>query len=298
MGKAVPVIDSCRLPVKTVVLMSGSGSNAEALLRYCKEKSSCAFEITAIISDRPCRGEEIAGKWNLPYVCCDIFKFYAEHGESVIKLDTPHRRELREKWNGILEKEVMKFAPAFGLLAGFIPLTNLAKTLPLLNVHPGDLTITDENGKRKYGGLHNLPVEKALLDNFTALRSSVILVQPFTGNGGDDLDSGPVLGVSGYVDMPEGKLKIQEYQRIFANRTPGLKITDELREYASICIEKLKYGGDHHVFPACVQDFALGKFGLDEKGKLYYRKSTTEPFEAVRTVIYLDWESIPKPVKL
>ena len=157
--------------------------------------------------------------------------------------------------------------------------------------------VTDENGKRKYGGLHNLPVEKALLDNFKALRSSVILVQPFTGSGKDDLDSGPVLGVSGYVEMPKGELELEEYQKIFDARTPGAKIADGLREYASICIEKLKYGGDHKVFPACVKDFALGKFGLDENGQLYYRRTLNDAFEAIKTVIYPDWETLPEPVK-
>ena len=171
MNTPKPLFSKLDRPARVIVLMSGSGSNAEVLVRASRMENS-SFTVCALVTDRPerCRAREIASMYHLPLVECDIFDFYKKNGENSIRLDTPHRRELRNEWNAMLEKAIEPFAPDFGALAGFVPLTNLAAKLPLLNVHPGDLTATDENGRRLYTGLHHLPVETAILDGVPGLQ--------------------------------------------------------------------------------------------------------------------------------
>ena len=102
-------------PARVIVLMSGSGSNAEVLIRASHMENS-PFTVCALLTDRPerCRAREIAAMYHLPLVECDIFDFYRKNGESSIRLDTPHRRELRNLWNAELEKAIEPFAPDFG----------------------------------------------------------------------------------------------------------------------------------------------------------------------------------------
>ena len=57
--------------------MSGSGTNAEALLEYSR-KSDCGFEVSALFTDRPdrCRAFEIGRKFNCEVLSYDIFEYY------------------------------------------------------------------------------------------------------------------------------------------------------------------------------------------------------------------------------
>ncbi len=278
-------------PVRCVVLMSGSGSNARALLDYERMTPGCPYHAAAVVTDAPetCCAREIASGAGLPFAGCDIRRFYREHGEESIRLDTPRRRELREAWSGLLYEEIRRFEPEFVLFAGFLPLTNLASRLPCLNVHPGDLTRRDEAGRRIYAGLHVLPVEKALLDGDAFLRSSVILVQPYSGSGEREMDEGPVLGISRPLPVETGDVSCEELRRIRAARVPGAPCRDLLRRLALEHIERLKEAGDHVIFPRAAADFAAGAFAVDDSGGLRYRGGR------VTTVEYSD-SAPPRPL--
>ena len=277
-------------PVRCVVLMSGSGSNARALLDYERMNPGCPYHAEAVITDAPenCCAREIAAEAGLPFAGCDIRRFYREHGEESIKLDTPRRRELREEWSSLLYEQIRRFGPEFVLFAGFMPLTNLASRLPCLNVHPGDLTRRDETGRRIYAGLHVLPVERAILNGDASLRSSVILVRPYTGGGEREMDEGPLLGLSQPLPVETGGVSREELRRIREKRVPGVPCRDLLRRLALEHIERLKAAGDHVIFPRAAADFAAGAFGTDEQGNLYYRG------RKVTTVEYSD-SAPPRP---
>ena len=173
---------------------------------------------------------------------------------------------------------------------------NLAGTLPLLNVHPGDLTIIDADGRRRYAGLHFLPVEQALCDGRRFLRSSVILAQPYTHDGADELDSGWVLGLSAPVAVPDDTPDAPRLRQLQAQR-PGKVVSadDPLRSWAKKCIETLKRHGDHQVLPRCVEDFARGAFAASG-GQLYYRPTAKDGFSPVAAIEYADWESAARPI--
>ena len=264
-------------PAKAVILMSGAGTNASAVLRYVSGAKR-SFIVTALATDAPDSGNayELGKEFHIPVVALDLKKFYRDRGESSIRLDSPHRRELRQEWSDRMYELLAPYAPDLGILAGFVPLTNLTGKIPCLNVHPGDLTLKDASGRRLLAGLHILPVERAILAGFPALRSSVILAQPYTGDGSAEMDTGPVLGVSAPVEVDLLGATPDELRALNAKRVRGVPVADKLREVAKYNVEHLKVAGDHVVLPQAVGDFAAGRFCaegerlgyLDDDGKL------------------------------
>ena len=251
--------------------MSGSGSNAEALLKFERTTAECPYHVALLATDAPetSRAAEIASRFALPLVVHDIKKFYLDRGEDSIKMDTPRRRELRDLWSEGLYEKIMLFSPEFVCFAGFIPLSNIARHIPCLNVHPGNLTCCDSQGRRIYAGLHVLPVENAILNGEKELRSSVILVQPYTGNGSKEMDAGPILGLSPALPVNLGGNTLDELAALRRNRIKGVPCRDKLRTLALEHIDRLKINGDHVVFPRAAADFAAGLF-TTENEKLFY----------------------------
>lgn len=269
---------------RVAVLMSGTGTNAEALFRFCREHSGLAFEPVVIVTDAPetSRAAALGREFDVPVAALDIKAFYRARGEEAIALTTPRRREIREEWTDELRRLMAPYRVDFAVLAGFVPLTNLTDDLPCLNVHPGDLTI-ERDGRRLLAGLHFRPVEQAILAGFPALRSSVILAQPYHGSGAAEMDSGPVLGISRPMAVDLEGHPLEELTRICAARQHG-PFRDELRRIAVANLERLKVAGDHVVLPRVTADFAAGRFGTDEAGRLCFLHNGK--WQAVRTVEY------------
>jgi len=272
-------------PVRAALFMSGSGTNAEALLRYRAGHSGCRYVPALIVTDAPetGRAREIAAEWKIPLVELDIRAFYAERGETAISLVSERRRAIRAEWTDALRRLIAPWKIDFGVLAGFVPLCNIASDMPCLNVHPGDLTL-EEDGKRILAGLHFRPVETAILAGHAALRSSVILAQPFRGNGQAEMDSGPVLGVSQAMPVDLCGETPESLAAVFAARTRGPG-RDRLRSVAEINLERLKRCGDHVVLPRAADDFAAGRFGLDGR-RLCFRNENNGGWIPVRTIEY------------
>ncbi|MCQ2379409.1 MAG: glycosyltransferase family 4 protein [Victivallaceae bacterium] len=267
--KPRPLFKSNGDPVPVAVLLSGTGSNARALLEYERSHADCSYHAVVIITDRPeSNAEEIASKYEVECVLLDIRRFYQEHGEDSIRLDTEHRRYLRDKWSKLLLAELRRRGARVAMLAGFVPLTNIAESIPCLNVHPGDLTKVDGTGRRVFAGLHLGPVERAIVSGCASLRSSVILVQPYHGDGKDDVDGGPVLGISGEVPVELSGHSVPELSGIFSSRV-GSKCDDALRRLAKDNVEFLKISGDHVVFPQVADAFCHGRYSM-AGGRLYY----------------------------
>ena len=248
-------------PARTAIFMSGTGTNAAAVLRYAAVRRR-SFQVAALATDAPDSGNAYAlgREFKLPVVALDLKKFYLEHGESSIRLDSPHRRELRQLWSDRMYEMLAPYSVELGILAGFVPLTNLTGKFPCLNVHPGDLTLKDGSGRKLLAGLHILPVERAVLAGFPALRSSVILAQEYTGDGSAEMDTGPVLGVSAPVPVDLMGATVAELRTLAAARVRGVPVADKLREVAKHNVERLKTAGDHVVLPRAVDDFAAGRF--------------------------------------
>lgn len=283
-------------PAKVVICMSGTGSNAEVLLRH--SAAGAEYKVVLIFTDAPesSRAEELSKMYNVPLESLDIREFYRDHGEESIRLDSPERRKLRNEWSERVWQIISAYDVDFAVFAGFVPLTNLAEKLPALNVHPGDLTV-EKDGKRVYAGLHFEPVERAILDNCRSLRSSVILVQTYSGNGKEDLDGGPVLGISSPVEIDLQGNDLTALQEAKDSRTfPPYK--DVLRQTALFNMEKLKENGDHVVLPQTVANFAAGRYGVNKNAELCFLNDSGR-WQKVGTVEYsADTPSVPREVKM
>ncbi len=275
--------ESGRKP-RAAIFLSGGGSNAERLLGGLRDAGKhAAWECAALVTDAPAtsRAAELARTFGVPLVANDIREFYKAGGEARVTLATPKGRELREGWTRELRGQLAPHKPDFGILAGFVPLTNLTGDFPCLNVHPGDLTYL-KDGQRWLVGLHTFPIERAILEGLNELRSSVIVALPYTGSGGD-MDNGPILGLSPAVPVTLGG-KPLEYWREQAAQRPAQRPAggwkDELEALAAVNQNSLKEGGDWVVFPKTVEAFARGLYARDEKGGLLFRGLPVE------TVVY------------
>lgn len=271
-------------PAGSAVFLSGTGSNAEAIIRYCRQRK-CAFSVEVLVTDNPgSRAKELSVLYDLPLLELDIHSFYARRGENSIKLDTPRRQQIRDEWSSALFEMMKPYRIELVLLAGFVPLTSLTGMLPCLNVHPGDLTITDASGRRPYAGLHYKPVEDAICNGLAHIRSSVIVAQPYSGNGKDEMDSGPVIGISEKIPFDLAPETAESLSAVRRTRIPGKRPDDMLRQKAVQAIEKMKVCGDHVIFPAAADDFARGRFWMGENGSLLFQNGNT--FTEILSVEY------------
>lgn len=282
-------------PARAVIFLSGGGSDAEAVLRHLAAGRH-TLRAVALATDSPLgsRARELGARYRVPVVELDIRNFYRERGEESIRLDSPRRCAIRQEWSDELRARLAPFAPEMGILAGFIPLTNLTGCLPCLNVHPGDLTLEDASGRRLLAGLHILPVERAILAGHGSLRSSVILAQPYSGDGSREMDTGPVLAVSEAMALDLEGATLDELAAIRDARVPGRRVNDKLRELAVKNVERLKVAGDHVVLPQTAEDFAAGRFYaegktvgfLDANGEM--RRTLTVEYRRDNSKIFLE----------
>ena len=266
---------------RAAIFLSGSGSNAEKVLEVRKN-----WTAAVIVTDAPekSRAAEIAARFELPLVEFSIREFYREHGEKRVSLATENGRRIRELWTDGLREKIAPYNIDFGILAGFVPLSNITGDFPCLNVHPGDLTV-ECDGCRIFAGLHAVPTEQAIIRGFKSIRSSVIIAQPYTGKGGE-MDSGPVLGISPQMELDLNGYSVDELVEIYNNRPARKPVDgwkDALSRIAAANQEQLKEKGDWVVFPQVVNDFAAGRFAV-ENGELYFRED--ENFSLTGTIEY------------
>mgnify|MGYP006274627661 CR=1 FL=1 len=284
----VPDLAEEARPARVVVFLSGSGSNAERVLELSRATPKPPFRVVALVTDSPqkSRATQIAETYGIPLLENDIRSFYRERGLHRVTIRTEEGRAAREAWTDAVREQLADVRPDFGVLAGFVPLTNLVGDFPCLNVHPGDLTVL-KDGERHLIGLHTVPVERAMLAGMDSLRSSVILAEPYVG-GGDNMDSGPLLGLSPAVPVDWRGATVEELRKCMSARPetrPKGGFGDALEELAKHNLTRLKENGDWIVLPRVVADVADGRFGLDEQRNLFYRRRDGR-WLAVQTVIY------------
>ncbi len=272
---------------RLAIFMSGSGSNAEKILRRAQDADDVPFELAALVTDAPetSRTRELGETYGVPVIENDIRTFYRERGETRVSIATARGQELRAEWTDSLRGQLAPLRVDFAVFAGFVPLTNLTGDLPCLNVHPGDLTYL-KDGQRHLVGLHTVPIERAILEGLDHLRSSVIQALPYSGQG-DDMDNGPILGISEAVPVDLGGATLEELRACVPARParrPKGGFADSLECVAKANQEALKVGGDWIVLPAVTFDFARGRFGTDDNGALFYRCSGA--WHPIETVVF------------
>lgn len=282
-------LKECKKCPGAAIFLSGSGTNAEKLLSRVRSGNAPAYIPKVLVTDRPktSRAREIAQKYSIPLLEHGILDFYRAHGLEKVTIATEEGKKVRDLWTDALREKLAPYSIDFGLLAGFVTMSNIVGDFPCLNVHPGDLTITDEKGVRQFVGLHTVPVELTLLSGIGYLRSSVIVVKPYNEPGAT-VDSGFLLGVSGKVAYDLEGHNITELEAICSKRIKphchGAN-KDVLSELAARNQERLKVQGDWITYPFVADDFATGLYGY-EGDRLYYRKDLKSPFRKIKTIEY------------
>ncbi|CAR53023.1 phosphoribosylglycinamide formyltransferase [Burkholderia cenocepacia] len=170
---------------KLVILISGRGSNMEAIVRACAQERWPA-EIAAVIANRP----DAAG-----------LAFAASHGVATAVVD--HRSfDGRDSFDAALAAEIDRFSPDLVVLAGFMRILTPAFVRRyegrLLNIHPSLLP--------SFKGIHT---HQQALDAGVALHgASVHFVIP-------ELDSGAIVA-QGAVPVCAGDDAAALAQRVLA----------------------------------------------------------------------------------
>ncbi len=110
------------MAAKIVVLVSGSGSNLEALISAC-QAGEVPGGVTLVVADRKCRGLEVAEERGIPVKLVEFAAFSA-----------------RDEWNEAVRDAVSAASPDLVVLAGFMRVLSPAfvDTFEgaLINIHP------------------------------------------------------------------------------------------------------------------------------------------------------------------
>jgi phosphoribosylglycinamide formyltransferase-1 len=195
-------------PVAIVVLISGTGTNLQALMRAV-EDGRINGRICAVLSNRPgAGGLELARAAGLP-------------GETL-----DHRGfESREAFDAALMERIDAHAPGLVVLAGFMRVFTEAFVRHyagrLLNIHPSLLPA--------YRGLHTH--ERALADGVSEHGVSVHFVTP-------ELDGGPVIAQARVPVHP------QDSAELLAARVQAREHELYPRVVGWFCAGRLKLQGD------------------------------------------------------
>lgn len=257
-----------RLPA--AILMSGTGSNARRLL----ELADPAFEVRLILTDNPgSNAEAIAREHGVEWRLLDIRAFCGRGTGPGQGLRDPDRRAAYDREVG---RELARRGVRLAALAGWdwVVSPELCRSFLFANVHPGDLRVTDPQGRRRYVGLGWVPAAKAMLAGERFVHSTTHLVTP-------ELDGGPIARVSRPVpvELPAGMSPADLLP-------PGAGLGDVIRDIrynggvrfgeaflytrARQLQETLKEQGDWVEFPVTVQRLAelmlSGRLALDEAG--------------------------------
>jgi folate-dependent phosphoribosylglycinamide formyltransferase PurN len=249
------------------ILMSGTGSNARRLL----ELPDPAFEVRLILSDNPAsNAEAIAREHGVEGLLLDIRDFC---GPEPTALREPARRAAYDRELG---RQLARRGVRLAALAGWdwVVGPELCRSLLFANVHPGDLRVTDPQGRRRYVGLGWVPSAKAMLAGERFVHSTTHLVTP-------ELDGGPIARVSRPVpvELPAGMSPADLLP-------PGAGLGDVIRDIrynegrrfgeaflytrARQLQETLKERGDWVEFPVTVRRLAqlmlAGRLAVDAAG--------------------------------
>lgn len=196
---------------RVAILMSGKGSNAEAILKETNRYPNLKF--VALCTDQTkSRALELSQAYQLEYFCLEgEVKTQENRHDYFMKLAEYLNAQSIDT---LIYAGFMKISPAF-----------FVKQFPGINVHPADLTICDSTGKPKYTGMN--VIADAIRDNHSYIASSAHVVD-------SEVDCGQVIMVS-------NKLVLQDDDKDIHGLHEKLKTHCEHRLYPFV-LELLSQG--------------------------------------------------------
>jgi len=237
--------------------MSGGGTNLIHIIEQQHEQQDrsgkSVYEVVLIFSDnKNSHAKKISSEYDVPYICRDINDFYRSRGREN-KRDLSLRPEFDLGTVGAIhEYRVDAIA-----LAGYMSIVTepLLNAYPgrIFNVHPADLSIKTEDGRRKFTGLH--AVRDAILAGNKELRASTHVVRQKVDYGEIILISRPIP-----VELPS-ELTLEGLRRP--------ENAERLSQLAEEHQNRLKAAGDWVIYPKTLELFAKGSIELDGKGNVF-----------------------------
>ena len=244
-------------PLRVCGFMSGGGTNLIHIIEQQHEQQDrsgkSVYEVVLIFSDnKNSHAKEISSEYDVPYICRDINDFYRSRGREN-KRDLSLRPEFDLGTVGAIhEYRVDAIA-----LAGYMSIVTepLLNAYPgrIFNVHPADLSIKTEDGRRKFTGLH--AVRDAILAGNKELRASTHVVRQKVDYGEIILISRPIP-----VELPS-ELTLEGLRR-----PENAECLSQLAEEHQ---NRLKAAGDWVIYPKTLELFAKGSIELDGKGNVF-----------------------------
>jgi phosphoribosylglycinamide formyltransferase 1 len=246
----VPIHNPVNGPMKTVALMSGSGTNVRKIIEHglylAKQEGEPLYEISVIFSDSwDSQANTIGNDYNIPVISQDLVSWMKKNNVKRHELDK------REEFDRQTIEMLKPFGAKIAIYGGYMALASpaLINAFTGINVHPADLSVALEDGKRKWTGAH--AVRDAIFAGEKTIRSSTHLVIL-------EVDSGQLLMLSPplTVEIPQGS---------------DLSDPEVLEKVSDMNQEKLKEGGDWVIFPRTIEDIARGCYLTDPNGDIFYK---------------------------
>ncbi|MFW5919333.1 MAG: phosphoribosylglycinamide formyltransferase [Halanaeroarchaeum sp.] len=227
-------------PLRVVVFFSGSASGFRYLATNDDRYGDDYRVVGGFTDDPDCPGVDHLENHGVPVESTDIEAFYAERNADTGDMG------VREDFDDRTASLVEDFDADLVLLSGYMWILTdpIVGSYPVVNVHPADLTVEDENGDRVYVGAD--PVYDAIVAGEAETRSSVHAVTA-------DVDAGPVIVRS----------KPFEVHRSLADSLIEFGAEDALRAYVDAHQEWMKWEGDGPAIARALQLIATGRVELD-----------------------------------
>lgn len=167
-------------PLSVGVLFSGGASGFRYLRDHDPEYNDTYNVVCGVTTNPDATGITAFTRDDIPVEIHDIRAFYDSHDAKTSDLS------LRETYDEQTLTILRQYEPDVLLLSGYMWILTdpVIESIPTINVHPADLTITDDEGNREYVGFD--PVTDAIKAGEQETRSTVHFVTI-------DVDDGPIL---------------------------------------------------------------------------------------------------------
>jgi folate-dependent phosphoribosylglycinamide formyltransferase PurN len=227
-------------PLRVAVLFSG-GASGLRYLGHHDDGYGEHYEVVAAFTDKPgAPGVRVARDLGVPVESNDIDAFYADRDAPIRDLDV--RADFDERTRDLLTP----YEPDVVMLSGYMKILTdaVVERWPVVNVHPADLRVEDDEGERRYTGFD--PVHDAIRDGADETRSSVHLVT-------SAVDDGPLLVVSRAFPV----------QRELVDALEAFDADGALRSYVEAHQEWMKWRGDGPALAEALAQLADGAVALE-----------------------------------
>ncbi len=242
---------SSKNPMRVCGFMSGSGTNLTHIIKHQYKLREMGlenrvYEVVLIFTDnKDSRAGEISSEYDIPCMCRDINDFYRSRGH-----EGKRDLSLRPEFDQATVEAIREYRIDLIALAGYMSIVTqpLLEAYPgrILNVHPADLSIKTEDGRRKFTGLH--AVRDVILSGEKELRASTHVVRREVDYGEIILISRPIP-----VDIP---------QDITLDELKEPANAEYLSQLTSQHQDRLKAAGDWVIYPKTLELFSEGRIKL------------------------------------